>query len=221
MSFDNIIVRKKIFAITEPAKEMVLRVRADQPNPERLALRIEVTGVSQGEYDSAASFQLLDEVGPDDVVERHDGLVLVCPADDVDTLSGTTIDLEGDQITGSLTIVHPNPPVAPRTSPAVAAAGGAAPDLSGDVAQRIQRVLAEQINPGIASHGGHATLVAVEDSTAYLRLGGGCQGCAMAPVTLTQGIEVALTAAAPEITRVIDVTDHANGTNPYYEEAKK
>jgi len=221
MSFDNIIVQKKIFAITEPAKEMVLSVRADQPNAERLALRIEVTGISQGEYDSSASFQLLDEVGANDVVERHDGLVFVCPADDVDTLSGTTIDLEGDQITGSLTITHPNPPAVTRMSPAVAVAGGAAPDLSGDVAQRIQRVLTEQINPGIASHGGHATLVAVEEETAYLRLGGGCQGCAMAPVTLTQGIEVALTAAAPEITRVVDVTDHANGTNPFYEESKK
>jgi hypothetical protein len=55
MSFDNIIVRKKIFAITEPAKEMVLRVRADQPNPEQLALRIKVIGISQGEYDSSAS----------------------------------------------------------------------------------------------------------------------------------------------------------------------
>ena len=219
MSFETIPIREKIFTITESAREMVLRVRADQPDAERLALRVEVTGTSQGEYDSSASFQLLDEVGPDDVVERHDGLVLVCPADDVDKLSGTTIDVEGDQTTGSLTIVHPKPPIA--RSPAVAAAAGPTPDLTGDVAQRIKRVLAEQINPGIASHGGHAELVAVEDSTAYVRLGGGCQGCAMAPVTLTQGIEVAMTAAAPEITRVVDVTDHANGTNPYYEESKK
>ena len=221
MSATDAAVHEKIFSITEPAREKVLRVRADQPNAERLALRVEVTGISTGEYDSTASFQLLDEVGPHDVVERHDGLVLVCPVDDVEKLSGATIDLEGDQIIGSLIIVNPNIPPASRLSPAVAAAGGPAPDLSGDVAQRIQQVLAEQINPGIASHGGHADLVAVEDSTAYLRLSGGCQGCAMAPVTLTQGIEVAIAAAAPEITHVVDVTDHANGTNPYYEEAKK
>ena len=93
--------------------------------------------------------------------------------------------------------------------------------LSGDAAQRVRQVLAEQINPSIAAHGGYAELVAVEDSTAYLRLGGGCQGCAMAPVTLTQGIEIAITGAAPEITRVVDVTDHAGGTNPYFETAKK
>jgi len=140
---------------------------------------------------------------------------------DVDKLSGTTIDVEGDQTTGSLTIVHQKQPLASSPSPAVAAAAGPTPDLTGDVAQRIQRVMNEQINPGIASHDGHAELVAVEDSTAYVRLSGGCQGCAMAPVTLTQGIEVAMTAAAPEITRVVDVTEHANGTNPYYEESKK
>jgi Fe/S biogenesis protein NfuA len=94
-------------------------------------------------------------------------------------------------------------------------------DLSGDVAQRLMQVLAEQINPAIASHGGSAELVAVEADTAYLRLGGGCVGCGMVSVTLRQGIEVALREAVPVITRVIDVTDHASGTNPYYEAAKK
>jgi Fe/S biogenesis protein NfuA len=94
-------------------------------------------------------------------------------------------------------------------------------DLSGDVPQRIMQVLAEQINPAIASHGGQAELVAVEASIAYLRLSGGCQGCGMASVTLSQGIEVAILEGVPEITEVIDVTDHASGANPYYEAAKK
>lgn len=56
--------------------------------------------------------------------------------------------------------------------------------------------------------------------TAYLRLGGGCQGCGMATVTLGQGIEVVITGAVPEIVRVVDVTDHAAGTKPYFEPAK-
>jgi Fe/S biogenesis protein NfuA len=83
------------------------------------------------------------------------------------------------------------------------------------------QVLDEQINPAIASHGGHAELVAVEENIAYLRLSGGCQGCGMASVTLSQGIEVAILDSVPEITEVIDVTDHATGSNPYYEAAKK
>lgn len=173
-------------------------------------------GISGGEYDSTASFPLLADAGPDDVVQHHDGLAIVIPADSVEKLRGATIDLDGNLILGSLLIINPNSP-----SPAVAAAGQPPPDLSGDVAQRVMQILAEQINPSIAAHGGYAELVAVEDSTAYLRLSGGCQGCSMAPVTLTQGIEVAITGMVPEITRAVDVTDHASGTNPYFETAKK
>ncbi len=208
--------REPVVRITDLAREKVLQVRAEQPNPERLALRIELIGISGGEYESTASFSLLEDAGPDDIVQHHDGLAIVIPADSVEKLRGATIDLEGNLILGSLVIINPNSP-----SPAVAAAGRPPPDLKGDVAQRVGQILAEQINPSIAAHGGYAELVAVEDSTAYLRLSGGCQGCAMAPATLTQGIEVAITGAAPEITRVVDVTDHASGTNPYFETAKK
>jgi Fe/S biogenesis protein NfuA len=113
---------------------------------------------------------------------------------------------------------NPNQPAAPAgASPAMA---GPPVDLSGDVAQRVLQVLEQQINPSIAAHGGRADLVAVEDDAAYLRLSGGCAGCGMATVTLSQGIEVAIRDSVPEITRVIDVTDHAAGTNPYYEAAK-
>ena len=208
--------REPVVRITDLGREKVLQVRAGQPNPERLALRIEVIGISGGEYESTMSFLPLEDARPDDVVQHHDGLAIVIPAESVEKLRGATIELEGNLILGSLAIINPNSP-----SPAVAAAGRPAPDLSGDVAQRVLQILAEQINPGIAAHGGYAELVAVEDSTAYLRLSGGCQGCAMAPVTLTQGIEVAITGAVPEITRAVDVTDHASGTNPYFEAAKK
>ena len=94
-------------------------------------------------------------------------------------------------------------------------------DLSGDVAQRIMQVLEQQINPSIAAHGGRADLVAVEDGVVYLRLSGGCAGCGTAAVTLSQGIEVPLRESVIEITQVVDVTDHAAGTNPFYEAAKK
>ena len=216
MIADDSAGREPVVWITDLAREKVLQVRAGQPNPESLALRIEVIGISSGEYESTASFSLLEDAGPDDVVQHHDGLAIVIPADSVEKLRGATIDREGNLILGSLIIINPNSP-----SPAVAAAGRPPPDLSGDVTQRVLQILAEQINRSIAAHGGYVELVAVENSTAYLRLSGGCQGCAMAPVTLTQGIEVAITGAVPEITRVVDVTDHASGTNPYFETAKK
>ncbi len=82
-------------------------------------------------------------------------------------------------------------------------------------------VLDSQINPQIAMHGGRADLVAVADGTAFLRLSGGCQGCGMAAVTLSQGISVAIREAIPEIVEIVDVTAHEDGSNPYFEAAKK
>jgi Fe/S biogenesis protein NfuA len=72
----------------------------------------------------------------------------------------------------------------------------------------------------VAGHGGHIDLVAVENDTAYLRFGGGCQGCGMVKATLKEGVEKVLLEEVPEITKVMDVTDHAAGTNPYYESGK-
>ena len=92
-------------------------------------------------------------------------------------------------------------------------------DLSDPLAQRVVSVLEEQVNPSIAAHGGRADLVAVEEASVYLRLSGGCQGCGMAKATLSQGIEVILREAIPELVNIVDVTDHADGTNPYYEPA--
>jgi len=91
---------------------------------------------------------------------------------------------------------------------------------SGPIAEAVQRALDEKINPGVAAHGGHVDLVAVEEETAYLRFGGGCQGCGMVNVTLKQGVEKVLLADVPQITKVMDVTDHASGTNPYYQPSK-
>lgn len=89
------------------------------------------------------------------------------------------------------------------------------------VAVKIQQAFDDSINPGIAAHGGFVELLDVDGDTAYIELGGGCQGCGMASVTLKQGIEVAIKQAAPEIEHVIDTTDHESGENPYFEPEKK
>ncbi len=95
-----------------------------------------------------------------------------------------------------------------------------APKPEGPEAEALQRVLQEKINPAVASHGGFIDLVAVEDGTAYLKFGGGCQGCGMVNVTLKQGVEKIIFEEIPAITKVLDVTDHASGTNPYYQPGK-
>jgi Fe/S biogenesis protein NfuA len=90
------------------------------------------------------------------------------------------------------------------------------PTWDDPVAQRVQDVLDTQVNPGVAGHGGTVSLARVEDGVAYISMGGGCQGCGAADVTLRQGIERMIREQVPEIERVADVTDHASGANPYY-----
>jgi len=210
-------VPEMVLNVTEVARQKVLRVRANESDPETLALWLEIAGVANGKYKYDMYFQPLDYAGPTDVVQRHDDLSVVIPAFSVDKVRGATLDVQGDPVEGGLVLDNPNSP-----SPAVGVAGARPQaDLSGDVAQRVLQVLDGQINPSIAAHGGRAELVAVEEGTAYLRLSGGCQGCGMASVTLSQGIEVVIKEQVPEVTRVVDVTDHASGENPYFESAKK
>ena len=94
-------------------------------------------------------------------------------------------------------------------------------EISGSVEEQIQHVLDEEVNPMVASHGGVVSLLEIKDHNAYLEFGGGCQGCGMIDVTLKQGVEVMIKAQIPDIEAIYDVTDHAGGTNPYYQPSAK
>jgi Fe/S biogenesis protein NfuA len=205
-------ITEPVLTVTDEARSKISEVRANEPDPESLALWVEVSGQAGGAYTYEMYFRPLAEAGADDVVQRHDDLSIVVPIEGVDKLVGATLDFTG----AGMVMQNPNRPAA---SPPMGSRPPA--DLTGELPQRVLIVLEEQINPAIASHGGRADLVAVEDGIVYLRLSGGCQGCGMASVTLSQGIEVAILDAVPEVTEVIDVTDHASGANPYYEAAKK
>lgn len=87
--------------------------------------------------------------------------------------------------------------------------------------EKVQEVFDTQINPAVGMHGGIVELVDVKGNVVYLRMGGGCQGCGMANVTLKQGIEHAIRELVPEVGEILDVTDHAGGRNPYYTPEKK
>jgi Fe/S biogenesis protein NfuA len=204
-------IGERLLQVTDGAREEVLGYRDASEKPDALALWVEVTGVSGDDYNYNLSLRPLQEAGAEDLVEHHGELKVVVPQSSVDKLRGATIDLVGDLATGGGLIVdNPNSP-----SPAVE--DFPALQLEGSVEERVAQVLAQQVNPSIALHGGRAELVAVEDDKAYLRLSGGCQGCGLASVTLKRGIDVAIKRSVPEITDVVDVTDHASGTNPYFE----
>lgn len=188
--------------VTPPALEKIDRVRAQGGRPDA-CLRLEVAGRRSGRF--VYEIDLVDPASatPDDIVEDTPRLrILVDPASAAH-LQGAVIDLDPSAMGGALTIDNPNE-------------GWRDP-----IAARVQDVLDREINPGVAAHGGFVDLLDVRGGAAYVQMGGGCQGCAQVDVTLRQGIEVAIKAAVPEVTRVIDSTDHAAGTNPYFQPAKK
>ena len=86
--------------------------------------------------------------------------------------------------------------------------------------QALQRLLESQINPAVAAHGGAVRLVSIADGTASIRFEGRCQGCALAEVTLRQGVEVMIKQAIPAISAVVDLTDHEMGRDPYFKTKK-
>jgi Fe/S biogenesis protein NfuA len=208
-------------------------------NPPQVGLSVRVTGSTNGEYSCRLSLDQLSLAGSDDLIQHEGDLPIMVAADSVEKLRGATIDWREDPPRSGFIVVNPNKPrpafalpVLPMSPPADPAGtpGAQRPpapppappgNLKSDLARRVIAVLERDVNPSIAAHGGHAELVAIESSVAYLRLGGGCVGCGMATVTLSQGIEVAITEAIPEIDAIIDVTDHASGRNPYFEPAKK
>jgi Fe/S biogenesis protein NfuA len=201
-----------IVEVTPHAVEKVREFRARVDDPESQAMWVRITGVHRGEFTYDLALRPLDAAGPADEVEQVDGLPVVVAGEDVESLRGATIDWSDDLMRGGLTVVNPN-------RPQVVTPANGNGELSGDVEERVSQVIQRRINPAIAQHGGRAMLDRVENEIAYVRLGGGCQGCGMATVTLDQGIESAILESVPEIRQVVDVTDHTAGENPYYQPA--
>ena len=115
-------VPEMVLNITEVARQKVLRVRANESEPDKLALWLEIAGVANGKYKYDMYFQPADYAGPTDVVQSHDDLSVVIPAFSVDKVRGATLDVQGDPIEGGLVLDNPNSP-----SPAVGVAGAAGP----------------------------------------------------------------------------------------------
>lgn len=84
------------------------------------------------------------------------------------------------------------------------------------VREGLQEVIDNEINPGIAAHSGTITLTAVKGNTAYIKMGGGCQGCAASSITLRQGVETSFRNAVPQLGALLDETDHTAGNNPFF-----
>lgn len=191
-----------MLTFTDAARERVFAF-IEQGFVDDAALRVAVAGsplaplyqISLVEYDERA---------PDDRVFTAGGFKLLIDGESAERLDGATVDyVERDGEEGFEVRAEE-----PATN------GASAPE--GPLAERVQKVIADEINPAIASHGGFITLRDVKDEIVYIEMSGGCQGCGMARVTLSQGVERMLKKAVPELVGVEDVTDHDAGEKPYF-----
>jgi Fe/S biogenesis protein NfuA len=190
---------------TASARQQLEDVLARQQQPAALRILVKNPGGSPPQFDMA--LEPRTDVRDGDSVVDAGGLPVVVDAASLSAVEGATVDFRNDPLQPGF-LVQPAPPLH--------SAVPAAFDRSSPLAAQVESVLEQQVNPGIAAHGGRASLVGVKDDVVYLALGGGCQGCSMAAVTLKQGIEQLLKQAIPGIRAVVDATDHAHGSDPFY-----
>ena len=190
-----------MIALTDSAKRKILGLLEAEGQP-GLGLRVAIKGRGPGGFRYDLRFEAEEDKGAGDIVIDAGGFQVFIDPESAPKLKGATVDFVEGIYESGFKIDNPN---AGWTDPKAAA---------------VQQVIDTQINPGVAAHGGHVTLLDVKDDIAYIALGGGCQGCGMADVTLKQGIEVMIKEAVPEIRQIIDTTDHAGGTNPYFQPSK-
>ncbi len=199
-----------VLSVSEEALATVLEVRATEDDPEATALRIAVTGANMTDYQYALDLSPISEAVEGDAVYTqgdHGELTVIIPANSIENMQGSILDVPANAGAGGLVIRNPNQP-----NPLA----GLDLELEGELPQKVQAVLDQAINPALGSHGGLATLVGVDGNNVVITMGGGCQGCAASAMTLREGITKMPKDALPEIDEIIDATDHTAGENPFY-----
>jgi Fe/S biogenesis protein NfuA len=185
--------------ITQTAQDYFLRL-IEQQDDEELALRLSVNHAGTPGASCDLQFCPRGQSMPDDIEQNFTGFSLFVARASEPWLEKAEIDFEEDTTGGQLTIKAPG-------------IKGSEPSDEAALEDRVGWLLETEINPALAAHGGRVALVEITDrSEVILQFGGGCQGCGMADVTLKQGIEQTLTRNIPEITAVLDVTDHQSGS---------
>jgi Fe/S biogenesis protein NfuA len=205
-----------VLTMTDEARNVVTDAMNGEAPSDTLALWVEVTGTRGAGYAYDLYFSELNLAPEGAAIGRDGDITIVIPAASVDRLRGSRLEFANEG-GGGLVLVNPNSPTLEEVNPGVPA-DILALGVDGTLGAIAVVVLEEQINPSIAQHGGRADLIAMDEEKgiAYIKLSGGCQGCSMSRMTLSQGIETSLRESIPEITKVLDVTDHASGDNPFY-----
>ena len=187
---------KEIIILGEEArKQFVEMIKGTQ----RLDLAVRIR---RENYQTQLMFAAPEDVEENDVVQDTGSFMLILDRDTADALEGAHLDFEegGFHITPA-----PGKELFPKSK-----------EWGEPTADAVQTVVDQQLNPGLASHNGWVKLLEVKEDTAYIEMGGGCRGCMHSYMTLKDTIERVIKENVPAIVNVIDTTDHAGGTNPYY-----
>lgn len=203
------IAEDAVLVVSETAIDKVLEVRDAEDDAESLCLRVEIIGVNGVDFTYDLGFEPIADLQGEHRIYTQRDLTIAIPVGTIDRLLGATLDLPANPAQGGLVIRNPN-----RPDPM---AGVKDLVLTGDIAEKVTTLIAEAINPGLAAHGGFTSLVGVDGTRVFLTMGGGCQGCSMSAATMVQGIQTAIKEAIPEVTEVVDATDHSAGENPFYD----
>jgi Fe/S biogenesis protein NfuA len=194
-----------IIEITDEALAQLVTLRDEEPEKERLGLRLEVLAAPGEEFKYDLSFEIVTQAAFSDEVRTINGLKVIIPLQSYEHINGAVLDFSDRQ---GLIIRNPN-------KPPVAVIEGLVND--DDTSAAVEAVIATDINPSLADHGGFVTFVGHDgEGIAYLTMGGGCHGCSMSKMTMLDGVQTTLVEQVPTIAKVRDITDHATGANPYF-----
>jgi Fe/S biogenesis protein NfuA len=181
-------------SITDSAREQINNKLQSADALKGVQLIVEPTSPLKANY----QLEFVESTPESSIQFEVAGILLFSERKNVSYLEGTIIEINED---GDLEARNPQLSIS---------------KLSGSLEDQIQLMLDEQVNPMLASHGGNVMLEGIKDSAAYVRFGGGCQGCSMIDTTVKQGVEVMLKEAIPELVGVFDITDHSEGESPFF-----
>lgn len=203
--------------IVEITESAVAKIAELIKSRERGALAVRVVKMGRlpgGNYQTEFKLVDIDTCEDDDTVQDTGSFLLYLDPDCAESIRGAKVDFDEEKFAAGFNIEYFKDPnyVPPWEQ--------GRRDWEDPTAIAVQKVIDDTINPGVASHDGWVLLLDVQDETAFIEMGGGCQGCGIADITLKNGIETMIMQQAPQIKKVIDRTEHADGKNPYYMPSK-
>tara|TARA_B100001996_G_C18626387_1_gene579921 strand:- start:267 stop:830 length:564 start_codon:yes stop_codon:yes gene_type:complete len=187
-----------MIGITEKASEMLAQFQSTADDDVERVLRVEIIGRGANGFRYDLNLVDLAEKNASDVACEVDGMTVLIAERSAPYMEGAILDFVETLMGGGFQFENPNPM------------------WVDDISKSVADVISNDVSPMVASHGGTVELLGVDEDKAIIAFGGGCQGCGMVDVTLKQGIEVVIREKVPAITAIVDMTDHAAGTNPFY-----